>query len=415
MKAGLNSPAFFIPSNCIGIDTVSIMNTESRATTRLFFLPIIFYIWNSVRDNAHLQANFNFKFQTMSLVNTLMQPLREIYSGRFDKNESRPSRYGAFDFMAQDGRKPNSIFSQDLRDKIRMSFDRTVQVPVIDAEDVTISNVRSCTIADDESTSQLVNLTFITYAFGFTMYPSQYMNNEIGYQADFNRKLNNRLIRFAAALDSQSIATLEASRNQVWTDIDQYPNVGNALRVTQAQKNDYYNKLQSIKETMDFYDSPYVVASTSASPLVRRLDNQGSNNGTNESFQLMPYTWLFTNRIPNGAGVAETHYTVSEGSTAIETRIDPDSEAGNMVGDYLQWAAVNVPLPNSSETIRMGSLFREDCADASGLQSPNTGVAGKTATLRQSFSWSVDMTFATAYNSSPSTRYAPILKTEILT
>lgn len=351
----------------------------------------------------------------MSLVNTLMQPLREMYSGRFDKNESRPSRYGAFDFMAQDGRKPNSIFSQDLRDKIRMSFDRTVQVPVIDAEDVTISNVRSCTIADDESTSQLVNLTFITYAFGFTMYPSQYTNNEIGYQADFNRKLNNRLIRFAATLDSQSIATLEANRNQFWDDIDQYPNLGNALRVTQAQRNDYYNQLQAIKETMDFYDAPYIVASTSSSPLVRRLDNQGSSNATNESFQLTPYTWLFTNRIPNGTGVAETHYTVSEGSTAIETRIDPDSEAGNMVGDYLQWSAVNVPLPNSSETLRMGSLFREDCADASGLQSPNTGVAGKTATLRQSFSWSVDMTFATAYNSSAATRYAPILKTEILT
>jgi hypothetical protein len=351
----------------------------------------------------------------MSLVNTLMQNLREQYSGRLDKNESRPSRYGAFDFMSQDGRAPNSIFSPDLRAKMRDSIDRTVQASVIQANDVNISNVRSCTIADEENTSALVSFTFITYAFGFTMYPSQYGTNEIGYQADFDRKLNDRLIKFAATLDSQAIATLESNRNQFWTGIDQYANVGNALRVPQSGKNDYYNQLQAIKDTMDFYEDPMIVASTSASPLMRRLDNQGANNGTNEMFQLMPYTWMFTNRISNGSGVQETHYTVSRGSTAIETRVDRDSEARNRVGEHLQWDVVDVPLPNSTESVRMGSLFRRDCADGSTLQSPNTGVASLDATLRESFQWSVDMTFGVAYNSSPSGRFSPILKTEILT
>ena len=52
-----------------------------------------------------------------------------------------------------------------------------------------ISNVRTCTIGDDESSSALVTVTFATYQFGFTMIPGQYANNEIGYMADFERKI----------------------------------------------------------------------------------------------------------------------------------------------------------------------------------------------------------------------------------
>lgn len=350
----------------------------------------------------------------MSLVNTLMQPLREEYSGRYDKNESRPSRYGAFDFMSEDGRRPSSIFSQDLRDKIRMSFDNTVQVPVIQANDITISNVRSCTIADDENTSVLVNLVFVTYAFDFTMYPSQYRNNDIKYQEDFTRKLNDRLIKFAATLDSQAIATMESNRNQFFTGLtDFYPNTGNALRVSAAQQNDYYNNLQAIKETMDFYDEVEIVSSTKGSPLVRRLDNQGSSNATNESFQIDPFAFRFTNRIANGAGVNSTHYAITHGSTAIETRIDPDAEANAMIGDgQIMWEAVNVPLPGSNETVRMGSFFRADCADASNVAGPAS--AGLTRSKKESFAWSADFVFGVAYNSNPAGRYGPILKTEIL-
>ena len=350
----------------------------------------------------------------MSLINTLMQPLREEYSGRYDKNESRPSRYGAFDFMVQDGQRPNSIFSEDVRNKIRNSFGNSVQIPVLDSKDVVISNVRSCTITDDENNSALVTLAFVTYAFGFTMYPAQFKNNDIGYQADFNRKLNDRLIKFAATLDAQSVATFENNKNEYWTDIAQYyPQVGNALQVSAAEANDYYNNLQAIKETMDFYDDTMVVSSTSGSPLVRRLDAQGAGNGINENFQISPYSWMWSNRIINGGGIRSTQFAITEGSTAIETRIDPDSEFGHSVGEQIEWSAVNVPLPNSPSSVQMGSLYREDCVDASGIQTPNTGVAGLTASLRQSFQWSVDMVFAVAYNSDPAARYSPIMKVEL--
>jgi hypothetical protein len=351
----------------------------------------------------------------MSLVQTLMQPLRTEYMGQFDKNEARASRYGAWDFFNQDSRRPDSIFDSDIRAKIKQSFGNSVVVPVLDARTVTIGNTRSCTIADDENTSKLVTLTFATYSFGFSMYPSQYKNNDIKYQQDFTRKLKVYLLQLAALLDSQAITTLENAKNTVWTGIDAYyPEVGDALQVTQAQKNDLYNNLQAILETMDFYSKPHIISSTSGSPMVRRLVNQGAGNAINEEFQLEPYEWHYTNRIPNDTGIQSTLYAVPEGTCAIETRVDPDSEAGHSaMGGGIQWSKVNVPLPGSPYSLEMGSLYRDDCSDASGLQTPNTGVAGLTATKRESFQWSIDMVMSTAYNSSPSTRYNPIVKTEI--
>lgn len=348
----------------------------------------------------------------MSLVQTLMQPLRTQYMASLDKNEQRASRYGAWDFFNQDSARPDSIFDQDIRAKIKQSFGNSVVVPVLDSQTVTIGNTRSCTVADSENASTLVTLTLATYSFGFTMYPAQHYNNEIKRQADFNRKLQKYLTTFAALLDSQAIATLEAAKNQFWTGISAfYAQSGNALQVSQAQKTDYYNNLQAILETMDFYGVPHVLSSTTGSPLVRNLAAQGGGNNQNYEFQLTPYQWHFTNRIANAGGIQSTQYVIPEGTCALETRVDPDSIAGSKIGASREWGKVNVPLPGSAYGIEMGSLYREDCSDASGIAGAAT--AGLTATKKESYQWSVDIILSTAYNSSPTTRYNPIVKTEI--
>lgn len=345
----------------------------------------------------------------MSLVNTLMQPLRSEYMESLDKNEARPSRYGVWDFANQDGASGASIFDPDIRAKIKRSIGNTVQVPVLDAKNVAIGNTRSCVIADDENTSQLVSLVFTTLSFGFTMIPGQYMNNDVKYQSDFNRKLRNYLNALGATLDTLGITALENNKNQLWTGIDPayYPEVLDALQVSQAQKNDYYNNVQSIMETMDFYGSTKIIGSTSGGPLVRRLDNQGAGNGTNESFQLDPYQWFNTNRIPNAAGIQSTHYAVAEGTMAYETRVDPDALMGSRIGDKTSWEVVKVPIPGSANSIEMAAYFDENCADKS-------GIAGALQRTRvESYEWSVDIAFAVAYNSDPATRFSPIVKTEI--
>ena len=125
----------------------------------------------------------------MSLVATRLQNWR-IQNPQLDRNMTRPCEYGALDFFIEQTDAPNSIISPNLRDRAFASIGNTVQVPVINYDgDVTVSNVRSCTINDDENTSALYTVVWKTYSVGFTMVPTLYMNNEISYDHDFARKM----------------------------------------------------------------------------------------------------------------------------------------------------------------------------------------------------------------------------------
>lgn len=345
----------------------------------------------------------------MSLVQTLMQPLWAKYSPQLDKNEVRQSRYGVWDFFQQQTGLSDGVLTAKDKENVKKSFGNTVQISVLDSKDVTISNVRSCTIADDENTSKKLALTFVTYSFGFTMVKNQYFNNNVDYQNDFTRKLDLRLLKFAALLDSQGYATLNNARNTYFPgDISAYyPIVGNAMQVADSEKNDFYNNLESIMNTMDYYGKVNVITSTSGAPLVNRLKNQGAGNATNEEFQLDGYQWWKSNRVLNNAGIKSTNFAVTDGNVAVVNRNDPDAINGESVGNGLKkWDIVNVPIVNMD----MASYYYEDCADKSALQAGTTGL---TRTKIEGYEWSTDVCFVTAYNSTPDTNYGPILKTEI--
>lgn len=343
----------------------------------------------------------------MALANTLTQSLRTAYPNNFDKNENRLSRYGAWDFFKKDTKAPGTIFTPDIVENIKKSFGNSVVVPVIDGEDVAIGNVRSCTVVDSENTSKLVTLTFITYSFGFSMYPAQHYNNDIKYQADYDRKLKKYLVKLAATLDTQCLTTLNANKCQALAGlVGYYPELADALQITQAQKDDFFNNAESIMHTLDFYDNIHVIAGTQLGPLWRRLDNQGSNNGTNQSFQLPPFTPWLTNRVTNGAGVQVTGYLVQEGTCAVENRNDPDAVMGSKVGEQMVWEEVQMPIVD----LKMGSFYREDCNDANAL---HAGTAGLTRTKRESFEFSTDICFQTVYNKAIATEPNPIVKFEI--
>ena len=167
----------------------------------------------------------------MSLVATRLQNWR-IENPELDRNMTRPCEYGALDFFIEQTDAPNSIISPNLRDRAFASIGNTVQVPVIDYDaDVTVSNVRSCTIADDENTSALYTVVWTTYSVGFTMVPTLYMNNEITYQHDFNRKMEKVCRALANALDTAAVAALEAQKTQVYKDQLQYTVTSNVIEV----------------------------------------------------------------------------------------------------------------------------------------------------------------------------------------
>jgi hypothetical protein len=346
----------------------------------------------------------------MSLVLTLMQPLRVRYNATngLDKNELRRSRYGALDFYQQQSKLSTGVISPEMRAKIKESMGNTIQVPVLDARDVVITNTRSCVVADSENTSKLVTLTFVTYAFGFTMIPAQYGNNDVSYQADFNRKMELYLQKAAATLDTACVNNLSTNKNTYFpADITAYyPVVGNALQVTQAQKNDFYNQASAILNTMDFYGQTNVISSTTGKPMVNRLQAQGAGNAVNEDFQFAGYDWFYTNRLANGAGVQSTAYLVADGMVAMENRNDPDARAKSRTGNGKEWGEAMLPILN----MNWGTYYYDDCADKTAL---HAGTAHLSRTRVEGFEFSTDVVFVNSYNSNAAAQYGPIVKAEI--
>ncbi len=346
-----------------------------------------------------------------------MQPIRTKYAAsNLGALEQRRSRYGAWDFYRRqsatgaDGSAnvASSIITPEMRSAIKLSMGNQVQIPVLDAQDVVITNVRSCVVADNEGTSKLVTLTFVTYAFGFTMIPAAYKNNDVGYRQDFARKFENYLLKFASTLDTAAINNLSANKNTYFPAeiTGYYPVVGNALQVTQAQKGDFFNQANAVMETMDFYGNTNVIAGTTLKPIINRLAAQGAGNAVNEDFQFNGYEWNFTNRMTNGAGVNATAYLVPDGMVGVENRNDPDAVANSRTGNGKVWGEAVLPLVD----LNVGTYYYDDCADKSGL---HAGTAHLTRTRVEGFEWSTDICFVNAYNSAPATRYSPILKAEI--
>ena len=348
------------------------------------------------------------------LANTLTQGLRAMYPNNFDKNEDRLSEYGGYALFVADTVSPESIVSADIIDKAKMSFGNTLSIPVIDGADVTIGSARTCTIADTENVSKLYALTFVTYQFGFTMTPASYFNNDIKYQADYNRKLLKYLKKFAATLDSTAIALLETDKSQVMSSpfigVGQKYGalVGDAIQVTQAQKSLIFNDLTAIMSQDDFYGGYNVLGSQTLKSTVAQYANQGANNGTNTMFQFGDYSFGYSNRATVGAAKESTFYAMPKGTLATMNRNEPDAIAGTVINSENYYETVQVPVVD----LEMGVHYFKECGDQSGING-GAGAAGLTGAVKETFIWSTDVCFVTAYNRDIATEPSAIFKGEI--
>ena len=345
----------------------------------------------------------------MSLVGSLMPGFVGEYDGRIDRNELRTPELGAWKLFQDQNKHPLNILSRVNREAIKNSFGNTVSMPVMDAGNVVIRNVRSCVVPDAENTSKLITLNFATYVFGFTMTKHQHHNNKISYEEDFNRKLLEGLLALGNILETNSINKLEIEKNQFFDaqTASFYPAVNGALQVSAAQAEDFYNTLSAVVRTMNFGGNVDVLSNNAALPMINRLRAQGNQNGINQAFQFNGLNLdYFSNQLLNDTGVRSTHFVVPGGMLAVENRNDPDAVAGETIGELKEWGTEFMPIVN----LEMGTYYYQDCADRSAL---HAGTTGLTRTKLEGFEFSTDVVWVTPYNSSPANKYSPILKVEV--
>lgn len=330
----------------------------------------------------------------MSLVDTRIQNLRA--NSNLDKFEYRPSRYGAFDCFALQTDAPGSIITDELKEKARTSIGNILETPVIDYDsDITIGNTRTLTIADSENTSHMVQINFATYAWGFTVTPAMYMNNEIGIQKDFEKKFMKYIYKLAEKLDGVALAALASAKTSVVKNSLLYDKTGNTINAKWSEREHILGDLNVIMGANDFYGTLHLVGDAGLESILKKLAQKDLYNEVNKRNEYSDKIVHFTNHIAASEGKYAQGYAINEGSLGMLTRFERDCLLGTVSGDGHEWGITTLPLLN----IPCGTYFYDSVGNYSGIAGDAT--ADMDRTRKEHYGFAVDIAFITAYNSKP--------------
>lgn len=338
----------------------------------------------------------------MSLVLTRIQNIRA--NSNLDKFEYRPSRYGALNAFMVQSEDPTGILTEELKQKARTSIGNTLETPAIDYDaDITIGSTRTLTIADSENTSRMVQITFATYAWGFTIAPAMYMNNEIGIQKDFETKMMKYIYAFAKKLDEAALATLATNKTQVLKNPLLYDWSSNAINAKWTERENVFGDLEVMMGANDFYGQLHIVGDPGVESIMRKLQQHGLYNDVNKQNEFGTKIVHLTNNIAAAENKYAQGYAVNAGSLGMLTRFERDCLLGTVSGDGHEWGIATLPLLN----MPVGTYFYDSVGDYNTIAGAAT--ADMVRTRKEHYGFAVDVAFLTAHNSAPSTLASPIL------
>lgn len=343
----------------------------------------------------------------MSLVLTRLQNWR-MENPEFDKNMTRPGQYGALNFFAEQTKAGNSIIRPDVIERAEASIGNTVQIPDIDYDStVTVANTRTCTIADDENTSALYTVTFVTYAAGFTMVPAAYMNNEISYEHDWRRKIEKIARALANALDTAAVTALDANKTLVLNEALNHTFASGVLSVANTDWDNAIGDLNAMMGSNNYFGGIHVIGNYGTESIINRLAQYSTYNEANKALTYQDKILHFTGNIANGSGQRATFYAVEDGNVALFKRYDRETVRGTKSGDH-EWSKVQIPFLDG---VPVGCHYYTAVGDQSAIAGAATGDL--TCAVKEYFGFSLDAAFVVAYNSDTATVANPILKVEV--
>lgn len=329
-------------------------------------------------------------------------------SSRLDKNEYRPSRYGALDIFMQQTNDPNGILTPELKQKAERSIGNTLETPVIDYDgSISIGSTRTVEITDSENTSKMYQITFATYAWGFTIVPALYMNNEISMQRDFEVKFNKYLYAFAKKLDNVCATALGTAKTQVLKDKLNYDFSGNVIKAPWKMRENIIGDINPIMAANDYFGPLHIVGNAGIESLIRKLAEKGLYNEENKQLEYSDKILHFTNEVSNSGDAFATGYAVTDGMLGLLFRFERESVLGTKSRTGHEWGIENLPMLN----IPVGTYYYESVGDFNAIA--GAASADMTRGLKQHYGFAVDVAVLTPYNSNPSTIASPIIQFEI--
>jgi hypothetical protein len=249
----------------------------------------------------------------------------------------------------------------------------------------------------------MVQINFATYAFGFTITPAMYMNNEIGLQRDFETKMMKYVYKLAQVLDQAALAALAASKTKVIKNGLLYTTTGNVINAKWSEREYVLGDLNVIMGANDFYGQLHLVGDAGLESILKKMAQKDLYNEVNKRNEYADKIVHFTNNIAASQGKYAQGYAINSGSLGMLTRFERDCLLGTVSGDGHEWGIAQLPILN----IPCGTYFYDSVGDYNAIAGAAT--ADMTRTRKEHYGFAVDIAFVTAYNSDADTNPSPIL------
>ena len=342
----------------------------------------------------------------MSLINTRLQAFRAV--SPLDKWETRAGRWGFLDLFQSQTDDPAGIITEDLVNKAIAAAGSQLQIPVIDydAGVQVLNQTIPVNISGDPSVSQLVNVNFVHYYFGFRIYPAAHYNNEISMQREFAEQMRKHIFKLGDVLDNAGGAALELAKTQVLRDDlgGRYALVADTVEAPPAEADSFIGDINPLSSGNDFFGPKHVVANGSMESHIRnRLLEKGQFNSEDKHYQFNDKIFHFSNNLANAAGHKATLFSVEAGSVGMLSQYAPDCVMGNTTSKHT-WGIEVLPILN----MPIGVYGYEDAVDGSAVN--GAASAQLTATKMEAYGFHKAIAFLTPYNSAPATRPSAVMK-----
>jgi hypothetical protein len=343
----------------------------------------------------------------------MLQNLRRA-DEKFYKNSLRIGEYGAFELYKEQTNDPNGIITPETRDEAwNRSQGRVMQMTVLDPNtNITISNTRSCVITDAENTSKQVTVNFVFVGFGFTMVPTLYHNNQIGYEQDFRTKFRTGEDAMGNAIDQLCVANLALGQSQYFKEDLGYTITGNSVQVPYTKRTNIFGDLKGMMRANKFRAAEMdIVGNAGCEAILRNLGIFGPNNAQNLDGERRGNRLHYSNNVANATATQTTSYSgacyaVAPGMVGMLTRVSRAElyKLKSIVGH--EWDTVELP----GLGLMVGSHYYQSVGDMSAIA--GAASADMVCDMKEHFSFGVEIALLTAYNAAIATQANPIIKVD---
>jgi hypothetical protein len=335
----------------------------------------------------------------MSIVNLKRQNARGVYPSETDRQELRQQEYGYINMAANS--TPlliNSINQQIIQNSWGAP---ATQIPVFQKDvGVATASTMTCSFPSDNAEAALMNVTFVNAHVGFEIIPRLTDQSDIVTEAqDFMRQFSDKeeaLANFLEtaiynALDTAAASTSNSAFIGVGAKFGAL--VGDAVQVSAAQSQFWFNDLKSIFQADNFRRNGIDVIGDAQLPsYVNQYTAQGAANSVNSLFQFNGYQFQYSNSTVTSGGATSTGFAMPQGSVAIISKVSPDA-ANNRVSmsDGIRWSVETSELLGGLE---LELMVKDKCSDVSAV----TGNADDTNSLVKSYQMGLNVAIVTPYN-----------------